>query len=170
MLIQNASLCWWERPARSTKESFRSNALIFLTGSNDHSISIMHGQTANSSPCNSTTKSSLHQQTSSSSYRSMETHFNLRPSAEEASPAEMFVPNELASTDRNCLYRPMSRHPNSRTPHRNRRLTAATPAPRLGCWRCSSARRWPAGTSAAPPRLCLPPLRPCLHQCHCCRQ
>lgn len=51
MLIQNASLCWWERPARSTKESFRSSALIFfLTGSNDHSIISMPSQTGNHSP------------------------------------------------------------------------------------------------------------------------
>jgi hypothetical protein len=51
--------------------------------------------------------------------RSMGTHFNLRPraAAAAASPAETFVSNEAASTDRNCLYRPMSRHPNlSRTP------------------------------------------------------
>jgi hypothetical protein len=122
VLIQNASLCWWERPTRSTEESFRSNALIFFWQVHDDNSMIPSARGVKQTPAHHTTaKSKLARNRLPVvvTDRSMGTHFNLRPraAAAAASPAETFVSNEAASTDRNCLYRPMSRHPNlSRTP------------------------------------------------------
>lgn len=58
MLIQNDSPCWWERPTRSTEESFRSNALIFFWQVHDDHSMIPSARGVKQTPAHHTTAKS----------------------------------------------------------------------------------------------------------------